>query len=672
MFKRWAIPDFETLSKSDLKKVGSYRYAEDPSTEVLVLCWAENDGPVQTWHPGDDETALRALLADDEIMLVAHNAPFERNIFEHCMRRMGLPVPPLTRWSCTLARCANLGLPLSLDQAGKALGLKFEKDLAASKFVIGLNKLYASTGVRPIISEAEQERIDGYCAGDVLEQRELHRRVGWLSPSERDVWLLNQRINDRGLCLDMPLVGAMQNIVAEASGPLAKEFAEITGGLKVGQIAKVRAWCNDRGVPIPDMKKETLADWLGDSDDEEESLAGTGMEEWEDPHYMPPVVERALKIRQLIGSSSIKKLSVMQGMVNEDSCAHGLLQYHGTGPGRETARLLQPHNFPKGTIKIGGKAPKIEPLVDALMTGDFEYVEMLYGPPVETVVSGLRHALVAKPGRVLVAGDYAGIQARTVLALAGQRDKTALMASGADVYVDMATLIFRRPIDKDRDPWERGIGKNSVLGLGFNMGAPTFQFKYAKDHPLEFCQGVVDTYRKEWAPEVPKVWAAFHEATLAVAQGRGTREVYGCEIRLEDRWLVIRLPSGRDMWYFDPKVARRRMPWSTLDKEDWRDAWTYKARKSGQFVTQDAFGGKTVENVVMGIERDLMVNAMHKMARNGFPICLEVHDEIVTEPLKPDADLLAFKQIMEEVPAWARGLEIPVAVETWANERYKK
>jgi len=316
--------------------------------------------------------------------------------------------------------------------------------------------------------------------------------------------------------------------------------------------------------------------------------------------------------------------------------------------------------------------------VAAIMTGDPDYVEAVYGVgAVEVVLSSLRHAIVPDPGRVLLAGDYAGIQARTVLAVAGQHDKAALMAAGADIYCDMASSIYKRPIAK-KDTTERQTGKNSVLGLGFQMGAPKFQFKYAQDFPLKdveghpeimSCQRIVDTYRKEWAPMVPKLWYDLQEAAVDAVWEKRPKQAYGVEYMLEDGWLTARLPSGRKLWYFNPTPIRKAMPW---DETDVRRAFTYQAMKMGQLRTIDAFGGQLTENVVMGIERDLMTNAMILCERDGFPICLEVHDEIVSEPLIADADEKAFQQIMEDVPSWVRELQIPVKVETWCDTRYKK
>jgi DNA polymerase len=253
--------------------------------------------------------------------------------------------------------------------------------------------------------------------------------------------------------------------------------------------------------------------------------------------------------------------------------------------------------------------------------------------------------------------------------VAGQHDKTSIMAAGKDIYCDMAAEIYKRPIDKKKDPAERQVGKNSVLGLGFQMGWKKFKLKYAKDQPDEFCENVVQVYRKEWAPLVPQVWYELQDAAVDAVHYRKPQQAYGVEYRLEDGWLTARLPSGRKMWYFNPQPIKKAMPW---DDTDIRLAFTYQAMKMGQMKTIDAFGGQLTENVVMGIERDLMTCAMLKCEENGMPVVLEVHDEIVVEPLKVDADEKAFQQIMLDVEPWAKALRIPIAVETWMGDRYRK
>lgn len=675
------ILDFETASSCDLKKAGAWRYAEDPTTEILCASWGPpGANRANTWSPYIDDLyvnteafeALRALASDPSCTFIAFNVQFEKAIWRKIMMPVyDMPDIPNSRWHDIQASCAMRVLPQNLDEAVNALRLPFVKDKDGSRFTIALSKPNKQGQLDRCA--ASITRVVDYCEDDIRAEIGLHTRLGWLPAGERSVWLMNQRMNERGLRIDIPLVKQMQTIVDLASAPLIGEFATLTG-LKMTQVDKVKKWCDGQGYPIPNLQKETLAKILGtpleDEDGDEfapEDSDEGGADEDQAPVALPPAVRRALHIRQLIGSASIKKLARMEACVCEDGRARGLVQYHGTGPGRSAGRLLQPHNFPRGTLD---NPPPIDQIVDALMTGDPDYVEMVIGsPPVETVVSSLRHCLISDADRLFVVGDYAGIQARTVLAVAGQHDKCQLMADGLDIYCDMATQIYKFPVIKKLHPKQRQTGKNSVLGLGFQMGPPKFKLKYADDETLDFCKEVVRVYRKEWAPKVPFLWYGLQDAATATVHDRIPHEAFGVEYRLEDGWLTARLPSGRKMWYFDPIPIRKAMPW---DPADVRQAFTYKAKKMGVMRTIDAFGGQLTENVIMGIERDVMETAKRKCELNGFPISLEVHDEIVAEPLIQDADEKAFEQIMLDVEPWVKHIRIPVAVETWVGPRYKK
>lgn len=674
---RALILDFETESSCDLKVAGAWRYAEDPTTDVLCLgYWLDGETERYQWRPDLDgpnmPEPLQRFLADPEILAACFNSGFEKAIWARIMVDVyGWPPLRLTKWHDTQAVCAMLGLPLDLDKSTANLGLQFQKDIEGNKTIKAWNRIDNRTGTFKWRTPAARERIMTYNVADLDAQMGLHRRIGWLPPGERKVWLLNQRVNERGIRLDIPLVKAMQRVVAGATVPLAAEFKEITGGLSFTQRDAVVNWVREQGVDLPNLQKETLAKLLGeDEDDGTLSDDGTSSDGEGIPD-LPEGVRRALHIRQLVGSAAIKKLPRMESCVGLDGRVRGTIQYHGTGPGRSSGRLLQPQNFPRGTLTEDGGAPDATRLVQALMSGDWEWVESLYGPAVECVASSLRHTIIADPGRVLVSADYAGIQARVVLALAGEHGKTAIMAAGQDIYCDMAGSIFGRTITK-KDKMERQTGKNSVLGLGFQMGWRKFRDKYCPDQPEEFAQRVVDTYREKWAPGVPEVWAALEEAALRTVQTGRPHEGFGIEYRREDRWLTARLPSGRKLWYFNPRPVRKHMPWSTEEKPDIRDAWVFSARKSGGFITIDAFGGQLTENVVMGIERDIMTAGMMRAEKNGFPVVLEVHDEVVTEPVTTDCDEKTLFQILCDVDPWTRMMQVPIAVEGWTSDRYMK
>lgn len=660
------VVDFETASLCDIKACGAHRYAEDVTTEILCLSYSLNRAKPKTWYPGDPIDELASLATDPEVLWIAHNAGFEKAIWRNIMEPIyGFPPLPNSRWHDTQASCAMKVIPLKLERAATVLRLPVRKDMDGNRFTVALSKPKKDGSYDR--SPESIKRVGDYCEGDITAEVSLHRRLGMLPAQERNIWLLDQRINERGARLDMQFVRAAQKIVDEASAPLLTEFFTITDGLKPTQTAKFKAWIATHGVEIPDLKAETVDALLGVLKDEEDEDTPDSA----DLPDLPPVVHRALTIKSLVGSSSIKKLGRMEQCVCGDGRARGLLQYHGAGTGRWAGRIIQPQNFPKGTI-----SESVADKVSAILTGDHNYVREHVGEPVEVVVSSLRHAIVASQGRQLLAGDFSGVEARIVLALAGQLDKCALMASGVDVYCLLAEQIYKRPITKETDLGvPRNMGKAGVLGCGFQMGWKKFQRQILQKTGIaltdEEAENVVNTYRKVFAPKVPEVWYELNEASLKCVWDRTAQEAYGVTYRMEDGWLTARIPSGRKLWYYNPQPTRRAMPW---DATDVRKAWTYQAQKTGQMKTIDAYGGLLTENVVQALARDIMVEAMFKCEKNNLPVILTVHDEIITEPEDKYADPLALQQIMVDIPQWAKDMQIPIAADVWETpqQRYKK
>jgi len=666
MTLRWVDLDFETASGVDLKKVGAWRYSEDPTTEIVCAYFSINgDEPIR-WLPGlqwHERTRLWELANDPDVTFIAHNAGFEKAIWRNLMVPVfGFSDIPNSRWHDSMAACAMRSVPQEQRHAALVLGCAHQKDTKGSALTKSLSKPNKKTGKYDRTPETLKKVYD-YCRQDILVQNDIHAAIGWLPPGERRVWLLDQRINERGLKLDLDYIRACKRIVDLSSPPLIAECMEITDGIRPTQRDEMIAWIAGEGVAIPNFQKATIAKLLGDEEEEEGSF--------DEGAYLPELPEniaRALRIRQLTASASIKKLDKMLECVGHDGRARGLLQYHGAGPGRWAGRLLQPQNFPRGELKVA--SADIVPLV---LGGDLDTLELLYGHPLEILPSILRFAIVAERDRYFTSGDFAGIEARIVLALSGQHDKAAMMAAGQDVYCDMAASIYKRPITK-ADMEERQVGKNTVLGCGFQMGAKKFHARYCPHMPLQFAQDVINAYRQEWAPCVPKTWYGLEGAAVQTVHQGDPHEAYGVHYQVEElgsnRWLTALLPSGRKLWYFNPRPTMKSMPW---DKTDVRKSWTSEAMKAGRWQTRDMFGGLLTENVVQGLARDLMVEAMFKCEKEALPIVLTVHDEIVAEPERVKADAeTRLRQIMEDAPAWCREIGVPVSVETWKGDRYKK
>lgn len=674
--KRWVVLDFETASSVDLKEAGAWRYAEHPDTEIICACYSIMGEEPQCWTPEfkvyGQKDDLNWLVSDPDVVFIAHGAGFEKAIWRHIMvPDFGFPNIPNERWHDIMAVCAHKALPLALEIVLQVLGIEQQKDMEGRKITLGMSRL-GKDGTYDR-SQDKRTRVLQYCQQDVVSEVALHRYLGWLPAGERTIWLLNQKQNEYGVRLDLEFVRAAQRIVDEVSTPLLNEFANLTG-LRPGQGKKFLAWLSDHELQLPNLTKETIAELIGTDEGDEDDSEGSAILD------LPADVFRALRIRQLVNSTSVKKLKRMEACVSADGRARGLSQYHGTAPGRASGRLLQPYNFPRGTLQIdvgGGKtkAPKPQQVVDAIMTGDYEYVEQTIGSAMETVVSSLRHALVPGSGRVFLSGDYAGIQARVVLALAGQFDKCAIFSDdllgrkGEDIYLDMANQIYRRVCTKD-DMKERQTGKNSVLGLGFEMAWQKFKLKYGKGHTDEFCQEIVRVYRKEWAPKVPYVWYGLGDAAIACVHTRRPHTAYGVEYRIEGDALSCRLPSGRKIWYQHPKPTKDEAPW--LKPGETKPGFSYHTMQTGHWQEKHAFGGLLTENVVMGIEVDIQRRAQLLCEKAGMPVVLEVYDEIVVEVEESKADEKAFRQILLDVEPWVKALRVPIAVDIWQGDRYKK
>ena len=649
------VIDFETQSACDLTRSGAWVYSEHPTTTVLCLGYRLADGSVRLWTP--DQPAPQSLFDDIEAgaVVVAHNCTFEKAIWKNVMRRQfDWPDISTRRWTDTMAVCAHKALPLKLEEAARVLGLAHEKDMTGHRAMRQLSIANKKTGEWKDTPELRQTVYD-YCLDDIRAEEDLLNAVRSLPKAEHQVWELDQKINERGIRLDMDFITKSQKILDDTLPGVEAEFMRLSGGVKSTQVAKVRDWFLTQGVFLPDMRQETVEDLLNSD------------------AVLPEIATKAFALRQQLKSASVKKLRAMRECVCSDGRARALIQYHAATTGRFAGRLLMPHNFPRGTVELGKDEdgnPVLSPdvLVPLIKSGDANLLADVFGSPVDVVSSGLRHALVPDKGNVFHAFDFMTIEARIVLALAGQFDKVQLIQSGVDIYCDMAQSIYKKPINKKEHPKERQTGKNSVLGLGFQMGPSKFKLRYAKDETMEFAKHVVDTYRQEFAPKVPELWYAIDEAATKCVWDKAPTETHGLRFQLEGGWMTMRLHSGRKLYYWSPMPVKRRMPW---DENDVRQGWRFMAKKGGRWNIVDAYGGLLTENAVQAIARDALCDRMLALDAEGHDIVLTVHDEIVVEAAE-NSDNIAIEQIMLERSDWLKNLGVPISVEPWSGDCYRK
>lgn len=644
--------DFETRSTLDLSKVGVYRYAEHSTTDIWVMAYAIDDGPTKLWFPGEEipgELELHVMLGGE---MRAWNAQFERVIWREILGpRYGFPVPETEDWYCTQAEAIAMALPRSLGWTANVLNMGVEKDSDGRALMLQMAKPRKVEDDGTVIWWDDDERVArlaDYCRQDVVVERAIMSRVRRLSPREREVYLVDQRINDRGVRVDIDLVQATRRFVDVETDKGNARLGELTDGVvtKVTQRERIHNAVLTAGYDMPDLKKYTLRDFLMRDD-------------------LDPVTREILEIRRDVGKTSASKLDAMLRCACSDEYVRGLLQYHGASTGRWAGQLVQPQNFPRGEVK---NAERFIPDILAGRDPDHE-------KPVVLASALLRAMFIASPGSRLLGGDFSQIEARVLGFFAGE-------PYGSYEYEKMGGLIFTcdwRDIVADHeagvhDPQQRRqIGKNTVLGCGFGMGAKRYREQAWEQTgewlDEELCERAVYTYRSE-KPGVPVFWNNIEAAAMeAVLRPGEVVTVPGTAIRytVRSQFLWCVLPSKRVLAYALPRVEEVETPWGEM-----KPGLTYMGIDSytKKWKRLKSYGGHLTENAVQAAARDLMADAMVRAERAGYRPILTVHDEVVCDTPDEVGSVEAFHDLLTETPDWADGC--PVAAECWEGERYRK
>lgn len=657
--------DFETASRADLKKIGAWKYAADMTTfpVTLQLKVMVDNQPQPTrvltekeLHAIDPE--LMALCLDPTVIFLCHNASFEQAMWKFHMVPMGYPDLPPERWHDTMAVCGMKALPLGLDAAITALELPVKKDMDGHRHMLIMCRPDRYGGWSHH-NDYNIQRLKEYGATDVEAQLDLYRVTKGLGTEERQTWILDQKINQRGIKIDIEFVNACIDVLDQVRIPMVERFREMTG-LKPTQREKVLNWVNEQGVALGDMRKETLNAIL-DPDDE------FGIEHFDEP--LPYHVHEVLTLRRSLASSSVAKLERMLACAGNDGRVRYTTQYHGARTGRDVGRLIQIQNYPRGEIS-DRQGLTADILADAIMTRDIGAIRELWGPDIfSAVISSLRSCIVPEEGKVLCGGDYAAVEARNLLSMAGQHDRVEEMHAGLDVYSETASMIYKRPINRKVDQKEGQIGKNTFLGSGYGLGPVGFRARFAPKESIDLAMLAINTYRKEVAPMVPKFWYGLFEASVqAVWCNHAKAYSYnGIEFRKENDWLTMRLPNGKKIYYHRPRKATSLTP-----AGDEKPSWTFMSYQGKRFRRHMAWHGMITADCIQGSARELVMGAMKRAEGAGLNTIFKVHDELVFEE-KDRPDLITtVKQIMEDIEPWALQYKFRVTANVETMLRYRK
>jgi DNA polymerase len=585
----------------------------------------------------------------------AWNAQFERIIWNEIMvKRYGWTEVKLEQWVCAAAEGAAMALPRSLDQCALVTGIEEKKDQEGYQLMMRMTRPRSIKDGK-IVWWYETDRIErlaAYCKQDVRTERALGKVMHRLVPREREIYLLDQRINDRGVHLDRELVEAAKKIVDEGVARANATLEQVTGGAvsKVSNPAKIRQWVNDQGVDTDSMDKAAVRDLL-ESD-------------------LDPAVRQVVELRANAGRSSVAKLDAMLDVASEGDQLRGLLLYHAATTGRWGGKLVQPHNFPRPEFE------KPELFIGDVLAGRYDAIDVI-AHPIVVVSSLLRSMLTARPGYDLVAADYSGIEMRGLNWLAQQEDILALLERGEDVYsYNAARMTGTEYIPGVKHPNRQG-GKFQELGCGYQMGwktakkqaaTPAYNLFLTDDQAKE----IVASYRKTHN-KVVEFWRDAENAAYQAVANPGEIVTFGALRNLKflraGGYLYLVLPSKRPLVYAAPAIEEVMKPWNEMGEAVTIWAMNGTTRK---WEKHSMYGGLWVENIVQAVSRDVMAEGMLNAEAAGFKVVLSVHDEVVAEIPEdaPEDSLERFEKLLVTVPEWAAGF--PLSTEGWRGKRYRK
>lgn len=652
--------DFETYSAADLPVCGLDNYAKHPTTGVHCMAWAFDDEPVtlEPPEPGilSDDLERVWQHVENGGFVYAHNAAFELAIWNNvCVPKYGWPPLKPEQVRCTMAMAYAMSLPGSLDKASAALGIEQRKDIAGARVMMQLAKQKTDGSFwTPADAPEKFEQLYAYCRQDVEVERAIHQRLMELSDYEQTIWQIDQRINNRGVQVDLEAVNAAIKLVESEKARLDAEMLAVTDGA-VGKCTEVQLlvkWVKSQGVEIGGLAKSDVLD----------ALSGD----------LPPQVKAALNLRKEAAKSSTAKLIAMRDAASADGRVRGILQYHGANTGRWAGRRIQVQNFPRGTLK-----PKeVEDVIAHL--NDRKYIDVMYGSPLDVVSSSLRGLLVAGPGKELVAADFANIENRVLPWLAGEDWKIQAFrefdaGTGPDLYL-VAVSRGRNISIEEAKPF-RQEGKVEELAFQFGGGVGAMS-TWCRTFGMQMADEEKELRKVRWREAHPKIvhyWPDLESAAINAVQlgcvcyaGHKDRRV---AFKKNGSFLWCKLPSGRVLCYPYPEVRDVEVPWGGTKPALFY--WSVNGT-TNKWEETNTYGGSLAENVTQAVARDLLADAIVRLEHNGYPVVMHVHDEVVVEiPTTAAADTTEqVEKLISQTPAWAAGL--PVSAEGWRGKRYRK
>lgn len=649
--------DIETYSSVDLKTSGAYKYIASPDFEILIVGYAINDGPVISVDLAQGETLpeeFEEALFDSNYRKHAHNAVFERLSF----KRIGYDVPA-EEWYCTAVKAAYTGLPLSLDQVSKVLDLQ-DKKLDTGKSLIK----YFSCPCKPTKvnggrtrnypwhAPEKWEMYKEYNRYDVLAEREIHYRLLQydIPTVERELYTVDQAINDRGILIDPTLAKSAINIDEEYSEVLMAQARALTHLDNPKSSPQMCKWLSLKtGDSITSLAKDVLPGLIKQYSNNSD-------------------VKEALILRQKLAKSSIKKYYAMINCVTPDNRVRGTFQFYGANrTGRWAGRLLQLQNLSKNHLD------DIDTPRDLVRARDWDTVEMLYDDVPDILSQLVRTAIVAPENKILAVCDFSAIEARVISWLAEEDWRMDVFRGDGKIYEAAGARMFNVPISAiTKTSPLRQKAKIAELALGYqgHLGA----MKRMGGESMGLSDTEMTSIVRKWRdanPKIVELWAEVEDCAMEAV--RYHRQVVGTSRGLifdcNDEVLTITLPSGRALFYRNPQIREKAKGRTTIKSLFYEGL----NQETKQWTLLDTYGGKLVENIVQAIARDLLAFSLINLHKAGYAITMHVHDEIIAEIDYDGSEQETYNQmaaLMGQAPSWAS--DLPLNADGYLTKYYKK
>lgn len=643
--------DIETYSETDIKSAGVYRYTEDPAFDILLLTYSIDGGPAVTLDLTIENLPdfIAAAITDPNVEKWAYNAAFERRCLSVYLKTY---LPP-EQWHCTMIKAAMVGLPLGLDAVCKALKLdqgKTSEGKALIKYFCSPCKPTKVNGQRtrnmPWHNPEKWKAFCDYNNNDVVIERKVAEKIDFyeVPETERLLWALDQKMNDKGVKLDTTLIQQAIEIDTDNTQRLISEAMLITDLQNPNSNAQVKKWIEDNSLLVASsLTKGSVKTLL------EEVETGSS-------------VERVLQIRQELAKTSNKKWPAMLDCIGEGDRVRGLLQFYGAGrTGRWAGRLIQPQNLPQSKLND----TDLDIARNLVLQGDSDGLTMLFGNIPDTLSQLIRTAIIPEDGKRFIVCDLAQIEARIIAWLSGERWRLDVFATHGKIYEASAAAMFKVPIESvTKQSTYRQKAKIAELALGYQGGVNALKTMGALEMgiPEDDLQGLVYAWRSA-NKKIVQYWYDIQRAALDAVKQRVRTTVGKVEFKVEKGVLFIMLPSGRKLAYLRP----------TITAGTYGDVVSYEGviQANKQWGRIDSYGGKFVENIVQAIARDVLADAMLSLNRKGYELCLSVHDEIICEQAYEKWESLQdVIKIMSAPIPWAKGL--PLGADGFESKYYKK